>query len=64
RIVIINPKNGQVTAEIDLSKLYPTEKRNTDADVLNGIAWDNTQKRLFVTGKKWDKLFQLKLLNN
>jgi glutaminyl-peptide cyclotransferase len=61
RVVIINPKNGQVTGEIDLSKLYPSEKRNAGADVLNGIAYDKKDKRLFVTGKKWDKLFEIKL---
>jgi glutamine cyclotransferase len=60
RIVIINPANGQVTAEIDLSALYPKYANETEL-VLNGIAWDATGKRLFVTGKKWDKLFQIKL---
>lgn len=60
RIVIINPANGQVTAEIDLSALNPDPSRSPDL-VLNGIAWDAVGKRLFVTGKKWDKLFQIKL---
>lgn len=60
RIVIINPANGQVTAEVDLSSLYPDPTRDLDL-VLNGIAWDAQGKRLFVTGKKWDKLFQIKL---
>ncbi len=60
RIVIINPANGQVTAEIDLSALYPKYANETEL-VLNGIAWDAAGKRLFVTGKKWDKLFQIKL---
>jgi len=60
RIVIINPANGQVTAEIDLSALYPDPSRDLEL-VLNGIAWDAAGKRLFVTGKKWDKLFQIKL---
>ena len=60
RIVIINPANGQVTAEIDLSALNPDPSRDPDL-VLNGIAWDTVGKRLFVTGKKWDKLFQIKL---
>ena len=59
RIVVINPHNGQVTAELDLSALYPASKRNAGADVLNGIAWDKQGQRLFVTGKKWDKLFQI-----
>lgn len=64
RIVVINPLNGQVTAEADLTNLYPDESRTMkdfDGFVLNGIAWDSKGKRLFVTGKKWDKLFQIKL---
>lgn len=64
RIVVINPANGQVTAEVDLTRLYPDESRSMkdfDGFVLNGIAWDSKGKRLFVTGKKWDKLFQIKL---
>ncbi len=60
RIVIINPANGQVTGEIDLTALYPDPARSADL-VLNGIAWDAAGKRLFVTGKKWDKLFQIRL---
>ena len=60
RIVIINPANGQVTGEIDLTDLYPDDTRATE-HVLNGIAWDSAGKRLFVTGKKWDKLFQIQL---
>lgn len=62
RIVVINPQNGQVIEELDLSGLYPINKRNRNSDVLNGIAWDKQGKRLFVTGKKWDKLFQLKVI--
>ncbi|WP_051189395.1 glutaminyl-peptide cyclotransferase [Daejeonella oryzae] len=60
RIVIINPRNGQVTAEIDMTGLFPS--RNPEADVLNGIAWDAKGKRLFVTGKKWAKLFQVTIV--
>ncbi|MFA6945388.1 MAG: glutaminyl-peptide cyclotransferase [Pedobacter sp.] len=64
RIVMINPSNGQVTGEVDLSDLYADSIRpmkDFDGFVLNGIAWDSKGKRLFVTGKKWDKLFQIKL---
>ena len=64
RIVIIDPTTGQVKAEADLSNLYPDSRRKMkdfDGFVLNGIAWDSKGKRLFVTGKKWDKLFQIKL---
>lgn len=64
RIVMIDPANGQVTGEVDLSDLYADDVRpmkDFDGFVLNGIAWDSKGKRLFVTGKKWDKLFQIKL---
>lgn len=64
RIVMIDPANGQVTGEVDLTNLYPDADRtmkDSDGFVLNGIAWDSKGKRLFVTGKKWDKLFQIKL---
>lgn len=64
RIVVINPSTGQVKAELDLTNLYPDSSRamkDFDGFVLNGIAWDSKGKRLFVTGKKWDKLFQIKV---
>jgi len=61
RIVIINPDTGVVEGELDLTNLYPEETRNPNADVLNGIAWDAKGRRLFVTGKKWDKLFEIKI---
>ncbi|HEY1025017.1 MAG TPA: glutaminyl-peptide cyclotransferase [Sphingobacteriaceae bacterium] len=59
KIVIIDPANGAVTGEIDLSGIYPEA---TDDLVLNGIAFDKKGDRLFVTGKKWDKLFQIRLV--
>lgn len=62
-IIVIDPKTGVVLQKIDLSSLYPDKaKNNPYADVLNGIAWDAAGKRLFVTGKKWDKLFEIKLI--
>ncbi|MES2445698.1 MAG: glutaminyl-peptide cyclotransferase [Bacteroidota bacterium] len=66
KIVIINPKNGEVEAEIDLTELVPKNffKTSNDAqnNVLNGIAWDANGKRLFVTGKKWPKLYQIEIV--
>ncbi|MEY5069789.1 MAG: hypothetical protein RLZ47_1651 [Bacteroidota bacterium] len=59
RVVVIDPKSGAVTAEIDLSGL---SVNNANADVLNGIAHDPATGRIWVTGKKWNKLFQIKLL--
>jgi glutamine cyclotransferase len=59
RIARINPKTGQVTGWIDLSGLLP-QRRGAD-DVLNGIAYDAKTRRLFVTGKLWPKLFEIRL---
>jgi len=61
RIVIIDPKNGQITGETDLSDILPAIDNYPNTDVLNGIAWNAKGKSRFVTGKKWAKLFQIKL---
>ena len=67
KIVVINPTSGVVEAEIDLTELVPKNYFKNSIEegnnVLNGIAWDAKSKRLFVTGKKWPKLFEIKLLN-
>ncbi len=61
RIAVICPESGYVVGWVDLSGLLdPVEKR--DADVLNGIAYDATEDRLFVTGKRWPKLFEIRLV--
>ena len=61
-LVRIDPKSGEVKSIVDLSGIFPMEKRGSDTDaVLNGIAWDKTGKRLFVTGKLWSSLFEIKL---
>jgi glutamine cyclotransferase len=60
-IARIDPKDGRVTGWIDLSALTATgDKTNRDA-VLNGIAYDAAGDRLFVTGKLWPKLFEIRL---
>ena len=46
---------------LDLSALYPQQERTREADVMNGIAFDETGNRLFVTGKYWPWLFELSL---
>ncbi|HEY8461852.1 MAG TPA: glutaminyl-peptide cyclotransferase [Blastocatellia bacterium] len=63
RIARIDPKNGKVNAWIDMSGLLPPEKRPDPGAVLNGIAYDEASDRLFVTGKYWPKLFEIKLKN-
>jgi glutamine cyclotransferase len=61
RIVQINPGNGKVMGSMQLEGLLPRKDYADDTDVLNGIAWDEKGKRLFVTGKNWPKLFEIKL---
>jgi|SRR5215217_1155816 len=59
-IARIDPKSGEVVGWIDLNGLLdPTEARS--ADVLNGIAWDPATRRVFVTGKYWPALFEIKV---
>jgi len=60
-IARIDPMSGKVIAYIDLGGILPNADRNYDTDVLNGIAYDPEGKRIFVTGKKWPKLFEIKL---
>ena len=62
RIVRIEPETGQVTGWIDLKGLLARQNLSESEDILNGIAYDPTNKRLFVTGKFWPKLFEIKLI--
>lgn len=59
RIARISPTTGEVSAWIDLSTLYPLAQRLPPADVMNGIAYDKASRRIFVTGKKWPRLYQI-----
>lgn len=61
-IVIINPENGVVEGVVNLSGILPTSEYDSRTDVLNGIAYDTATKRIFVTGKNWSKLFEIKLI--
>lgn len=60
-IVRIDPTTGVVTGVIDLTGILPDPVGNPSDDVLNGIAWDAENRRLFVTGKMWPKLFEIRL---
>ncbi|WP_333694982.1 glutaminyl-peptide cyclotransferase [Flavobacterium sp.] len=60
-IAIINPKNGAVEAVIYLGDLKKLVTQHPDIDVLNGIAYNPKTKTLFVTGKNWDKLFEIRV---
>jgi glutamine cyclotransferase len=62
RIVRIDPQTGKILGWIDLAGLLPMSERDRpDEDVLNGIAYDEKEDRLFVTGKRWPKLFEIRL---
>ena len=62
KIVIIDPNTGVVEGEINLIGLLPQSHHTPETDWLNGIAYDKEKDRLFVTGKNWDTLFEIKLL--
>ncbi|MYM42069.1 glutaminyl-peptide cyclotransferase [Duganella qianjiadongensis] len=62
-IARIDPATGKITGWIDLAKLYPAAGMGLNGEnVLNGIAYDAEKKRLFVTGKLWPKLYEIKLV--
>lgn len=60
-IVIIDPKDGRVEGVIDCRGLLPKELRTPDTDVLNGIAYDEKTGKIYLTGKNWPKIYEIKL---
>jgi glutamine cyclotransferase len=62
RIARINPLTGQVIGWIDLEGILSPEDHRETVDVINGIAYDAKNNRLFVTGKFWPKLFEIELI--
>ena len=62
RIVRIDPTNGQVVGSIDLTGLLDPATITQRVDVLNGIAYDEENGRLFITGKFWPTLFKIVLV--
>ncbi len=64
RIVAIDPESGVVKAELDMSGLLPATDwatLNEKDDVLNGIAWNPEKNTFYVTGKRWPKMFEIKI---
>ena len=61
QIARIDPTNGHVLGWIDLKGILAPADRRGKEDVLNGIAYDDKNDRIFVTGKYWSKLFEIKL---
>ncbi|MBV9505043.1 MAG: glutaminyl-peptide cyclotransferase [Acidobacteriia bacterium] len=62
RIARIDPASGKIKGWIDLTGILSPANRNGNEDVLNGIAYDAKSDRLFVTGKLWSKLFEIRLV--
>ncbi|MES2692032.1 MAG: glutaminyl-peptide cyclotransferase, partial [Verrucomicrobiota bacterium] len=60
-VMRIDPATGIVRGIVDFSGLLPAHERAQDTDVLNGIAYDAASDRLIVTGKKWPRLYEVRL---
>jgi len=60
-IARIDPSSGKVLGFINLKGILPDSERQSDTDVLNGIAYDKDKGRIFVTGKKWPKLYEIRV---
>ncbi|HBG96306.1 MAG TPA: glutamine cyclotransferase [Chromatiaceae bacterium] len=63
RLVRISPADGAVIGYVDLSRLWPASRIRDPQAVLNGIAYDAKNRRLFVTGKYWPRLYQIEVLS-
>ena len=62
-IVIIEPSTGCVVGKINLAGLLDkTKVKERESEVLNGIAWDEKGKRLFLTGKYWPEIYEVQLV--
>jgi glutaminyl-peptide cyclotransferase len=64
QIIRISPRNGNVLGRIDLTGIIDKRELHGEGAVLNGIAYDAAGDRLFVTGKLWPKLFEIKVLKH
>ena len=61
-ILIINPETGAVEGVVDFNGLKKKVKNHPKIDVLNGIAYNKNSKTIFMTGKNWNKLFELQII--
>ena len=61
-IVAIDPKDGRVISLIDLTGLRPEQNLTMQGEVLNGIAYDDQNDKLYVTGKNWPNLYEIRLV--
>lgn len=62
QIVRIDPQSGAVKGVIHMEGLLPNSLRDTNTDVLNGIAYDPQSKRVWVTGKNWKQLYEIAVI--
>ena len=60
-IIIIDPQTGKVLGQINLKGILKSSEKNRRTDVLNGIAYDQENDRIFVTGKYWSRLFEIRI---
>lgn len=61
-IVAVNPDDGKVVSLIDLTGLRPEQNRAVQGEVLNGIAYDSINDKLYLTGKNWPNLYEVRLV--
>ena len=61
-IIIINPKDGRVEGIVDCRGLLPKSLYTSETDVLNGIAYDPQTGKIYLTGKNWPKLYEIRLI--
>ncbi len=62
-IMVIEPETGRVLGILNMQGILPGKGRNRKTGVMNGIAWNPRENRLYVTGKYWPKLFEIEILN-
>ncbi len=61
-IVIINPESCTIEGVVDLTGLLPERLRTPATEQLNGIAYDKEEKKIYVTGKNWSRMYQIELV--
>ena len=61
-IVIINPRTGKVEGIVDCSGLLPRDLRGEYTDVLNGIAYNAEDGKIYLTGKNWPRMYEIRIV--
>ena len=62
-ILIVNPTSGLVTGRINVEKIFNRKNYNNKIDVMNGIAYNNKNNSILVTGKWWPSMYEIEILN-